>query len=329
MHLPAKTRRRIVYATAAVVVTGGLYYGVRSIPVSQPKEQPSATATIQGGVQLDIADAPANQAVAGLSGRQAVKTEEPRPVVQTYKVVEGDTIGAIAERFGLKTSTILWANDLTESSVLSVGQELLIPSTDGLVVKVREGDTLWDIASDSGADLDEVVKANPHVDPSALQPGQVLIVPGGKPVSRPTMIASRGGSTSRTFNGRKFAYWPGGGGLTDYFGWRTHPVYGTRHWHDGIDLDAPVGTPLRAVAPGTVTMAGWYGGYGRVIRIDHGGGLVTQYAHLSQIDVEPGQQVEGGEQIGLSGNSGVTTGPHLHFMVMVNGTAVNPLDYLP
>ncbi|HYG59147.1 MAG TPA: M23 family metallopeptidase, partial [Symbiobacteriaceae bacterium] len=113
------------------------------------------------------------------------------------------------------------------------------------------------------------------------------------------------------------------------FGWRVHPVYGTDNFHDGVDFDVAEGTPLVAASGGTVTMAGRYGGYGIVVRIDHGNGLVTQYAHMSQVSVSVGEKVAAGQHIGYSGNTGVTTGPHLHFMVMVDGTPADPMPWLP
>lgn len=106
--------------------------------------------------------------------------------------------------------------------------------------------------------------------------------------------------------------------------------YGPR-WgrnHDGVDMAVSVGSDVLATASGTVTRAEYYGGYGYCIDVDHGGGVFSRYGHLSRIDVSVGQTVEQGEQIGLSGNTGNSTGPHLHFEIRVDGAAVNPLNYL-
>lgn len=128
--------------------------------------------------------------------------------------------------------------------------------------------------------------------------------------------------------------WRGGfihpvrGQLTSRFGMRTHPIYGIRKMHTGIDISAPQGTTIRASAGGTVVFAGWWGGYGKVVIIDHGGGISTLYAHCSSIYVSEGQKVSQGEVIAAVGSTGLSTGPHLHFEVRKNGKPVDPLGYL-
>ncbi len=112
------------------------------------------------------------------------------------------------------------------------------------------------------------------------------------------------------------------------YGWRTHPITGRRRFHDGVDIAARYGTGVYAYAEGKVTYAGWNGGYGRVVFIDHGNGLQTRYAHLSRIYVRVGERVETGEKIGAVGSSGRSTGPHLHFEVRQDGQTRNPWNYL-
>lgn len=267
---------------------------------------------------------------AGKGAAAQPKTAEPRPKVTTYQVQPGDTVGAIAAKFGLKTETILWSNDLSEDDLLQIGQELKIPAVDGIVHVVEEGDTLWGIASEYGSDFVQIAEANPDVDAEALQQGQVLVVPGGQPIVKrlSNMVASRGTERAASHSGA-FARWPVNDLVTDHFGWRTHPVYGTRHFHDGIDINAPAGTPVAVVARGRVTYVGYLGGYGLAVKVDHGDGLVTMYAHLSKALVEPGQTVAGGDRIALSGSTGTSTGPHLHFSVFVGGSPVDPVGWLP
>jgi murein DD-endopeptidase MepM/ murein hydrolase activator NlpD len=117
--------------------------------------------------------------------------------------------------------------------------------------------------------------------------------------------------------------WPVNGVLTSPFGWRWGRM------HNGIDIGASTGTPIKAADGGYVFFAGWMGGYGNVVLIDHGGGMTTLYAHQSQIQASEGQTVARGQVVGLVGSTGQSTGPHLHFEVRINGTAVNPLSYLP
>jgi murein DD-endopeptidase MepM/ murein hydrolase activator NlpD len=112
------------------------------------------------------------------------------------------------------------------------------------------------------------------------------------------------------------------------FGWRIHPILGYRRFHAGLDFAASYGSTIRAADSGTVIFAGWYGGYGRAIIIDHGGDLTTLYGHTSAVYVSEGQKVERGQPIAAVGSTGLSTGPHLHFEVRRNGVPVNPADYL-
>jgi murein DD-endopeptidase MepM/ murein hydrolase activator NlpD len=109
---------------------------------------------------------------------------------------------------------------------------------------------------------------------------------------------------------------------------REHPILHIARPHEGIDVSAPMGTPIEAPANGVVRSTGWEAGYGNVVEIDHGFGIVTRFAHTSRILVRPGQRVQRGDRIALVGNSGLATGPHLHYEVHVNGRAVDPLRYV-
>jgi murein DD-endopeptidase MepM/ murein hydrolase activator NlpD len=122
--------------------------------------------------------------------------------------------------------------------------------------------------------------------------------------------------------------WPVMGVLRSSFGRRTDPFSGEGSFHTGIDIATPVGTRVRVTADGVVESARWSGRYGRLIAVDHGNGLITYYAHLSQFLVIPGQEVHAGQVIALSGRSGHVTGPHVHYEVRLAGTPVNPYKYL-
>ena len=122
--------------------------------------------------------------------------------------------------------------------------------------------------------------------------------------------------------------WPVNASVGSGFGYRVHPIFRTKKLHTGLDLNAGAGTPIRASESGTVIMARTYGGYGRAVVIDHGGGLSTLYAHQSSIVVSEGQRVERGEVIGYVGCTGYCTGPHLHFETREWGTPVDPMKYL-
>ncbi len=117
--------------------------------------------------------------------------------------------------------------------------------------------------------------------------------------------------------------------ITSGFGWRVHPIYGSRRMHTGIDLDSDGGDPIYAAGGGVVVWASTRGGYGNCVIIDHGGGVATLYAHMSRIGVSSGQSVSQGDGVGAVGSTGASTGPHLHFEVRINGNPVDPVPYLP
>ncbi len=116
--------------------------------------------------------------------------------------------------------------------------------------------------------------------------------------------------------------------ITSSFGWRMHPILGYRRFHSGTDFGAGSGSPIRTAGDGRVIFAGWQGGYGNTVIIDHGGGITTLYGHASELYVQEGQQVEKGQAIAAVGSTGLSTGPHLHFEVRVNGEPENPMNYL-
>jgi murein DD-endopeptidase MepM/ murein hydrolase activator NlpD len=124
--------------------------------------------------------------------------------------------------------------------------------------------------------------------------------------------------------------WPVVGPLRSGVGIRSNPFGGSGlETHKGQDISAPMGTPVKAAADGSVVIAGWQKGYGWVVYIDHGNGISTRYGHLSRIDVTVGQMLKQGEQLGLVGSTGRSTGPHLHYEVRINGQPTSPIHYLP
>ena len=126
----------------------------------------------------------------------------------------------------------------------------------------------------------------------------------------------------------KPSLWPVHGIVSSGFGWRVHPIYGYGRMHTGMDISAGYGTPIRAAGAGRVIQAGYYGGYGNAVIIDHGNTLSSLYGHCSSLVVSPGQFVKKGQLIGYVGSTGASTGPHCHFEVMVNGEKVDPSGYL-
>jgi murein DD-endopeptidase MepM/ murein hydrolase activator NlpD len=121
---------------------------------------------------------------------------------------------------------------------------------------------------------------------------------------------------------------PSDGFISSSFGWRTHPILGYQRFHAGVDFGADYGSTIRAADRGSVIFAGWYGGYGLTVIVDHGGGLTSLYAHTSEVYVKQGQTVQKGEAIAAVGSTGLSTGPHLHFEVRANGEPIDPMPYL-
>lgn len=134
--------------------------------------------------------------------------------------------------------------------------------------------------------------------------------------------------TSVIIRGTGAMAYPSDAATSSPFGWRMHPVLGYRRFHAGLDFAASYGTTIRAADSGRVIFAGWYGGYGRAVIIDHGNGITTLYGHSSELYVTDGQAVERGQAIAAVGSTGLSTGPHLHFEVRRNGTPVDPANYL-
>ena len=146
------------------------------------------------------------------------------------------------------------------------------------------------------------------------------------------MLASRSPSMSSGIKVTTGFVRPVGGSISSPFGYRVHPIFKTRKFHSGIDIAAPMNTPIKASNTGKVIMAGWYGGYGKVVIIDHGivrgQAITTLYGHLNSICVSQGQTVRQGQMIGRVGTTGYSTGPHCHFEVRIKGQPRNPLNYI-
>lgn len=159
-----------------------------------------------------------------------------------------------------------------------------------------------------------------------LPAGTVFSVALRPVVTRPAMATS---AALATLPGTMPASMPVAAyGITSGFGMRQHPILGVWRSHAGLDLAASYGSPIVATSDGMVSTAGWQGGYGLLVTLDHGGGLQTRYGHMSRLNVQPGQQVSKGSVIGYVGSSGLATGPHLHYEIRLNGLAINPATHI-
>ena len=270
-------------------------------------------------------------------------TPEPEPAYLTYIVQQGDTAASIAARHGLQLESLLWNNPelRTDPNFLYVGDELTIPSRDGILYTVQLGDTLLDIADVYQADVESIVglSGNQLGDADSVLDGAVLLLPGAVPPPPPPPAVTPEpffaaaapdegyGGDSAAAAGAVYSgfMWPVGGSLNDYFG----APRGGGTYHSGLDIGADSGTLIAAAAGGQVVLASSGYGYGNYVIVRHDSGYETLYAHLTEIYVVQGQWVAQGEAVGTVGSTGWATGPHLHFEVRVGGASVDPLSYLP
>ncbi|HQD75443.1 MAG TPA: M23 family metallopeptidase [Bacillota bacterium] len=262
--------------------------------------------------------------------------------VTEYKVKEGDTLWDIARAARLDMEQIILSNPGLDPDRLSIDQVLYLSKESPLInvvskrqvtvdeeipysVEVQKDDSLlfgeqriickgvpgkrtvtYEIVRENGLETSREVLAEELIS----EPKKEIVAKGSL-----TMLASRGGSARLS--------WPCSGRIISPFGMRSGRM------HEGADIGAGYGSPVKAAAGGTVTFTGWQGGYGNTVEISHGSGLVTLYAHLSSINVKNGEKVDRGEKIGLVGATGRASGPHLHFEVRIGGKPQNPANYLP
>lgn len=264
-------------------------------------------------------------------GGSSTNQTPKRKNVIYHTVQSGETISSIANSFGLNVNTILWANNLSERSLIRPGDKLTILPQNGVMYTVVKGDTVGKIARKYGIGENLLISENNLGNSIAI--GQKIIIPGGRLITN-TSVASQ---TSKTNNYTGISVikdlvkapankvsggsmlWPTvGHRITQYYSWR----------HTGLDVANKVGTPLYAAAAGKVEFAGWSNGYGYNVVINHGGGKKTRYAHASKLFVKVGQSVDRGENIAAMGSTGWSTGSHIHFEVIVNGVKYNPLNYV-
>jgi len=290
-------------------------------------------------VEIVSARVPKNSVLPFEDAYVALKT--PVGGIKTHTVKEGETISEIAELTGTTTQKVLDMNPGLTPERLQIGQKLNVSdTTPAIAVKTKEAVTAVEkIAYDTNKIKDatqytgitivvsdgeygekevsyDVYKENGIITERIATAEEVLKEPVTKQVKvgtkkRPVYMATG-----------KFRNPFAAGSITSRYGNRS------RGFHTGLDLAGASGSPVYAADGGTVSFAGWSGGYGKLIKINHGNGYVTYYAHLSSINVSNGKKVAKGEMIGRVGNTGNSTGPHLHFEIRLNGKTLNPANYI-
>ena len=236
------------------------------------------------------------------------ETEDVQKIIVEYAVEPGDTLGSVSQKFNIDLPTLLWANNLNQNSIIQPGQKLIVPPVSGVIHHVKAGDTLSEIAEKYNGKTEDIISSNELSNENDIFVGDILIVPDGK---MPTP---------------KIEYAPQSQEVPIANGYFICPISSPcqitqgLHWYNAVDLShGKCGEPVFAAAGGKVIKVkyGWSGGAGNNVSISHlNGAVVTVYYHLQNILVFPGQEVLIGEQIGTIGNTGRSTGCHLHFGVV-------------
>ena len=312
---------------------------------------PTATATAALPALPELSSAAQPSGLVRLRDLHTVIPSEKRMEVSIYEVQSGDTLFGIAEKFGLKPETLLWGNQFVlgdNPHNLLPGQELNILPVDGTYHRWSAGDGLNAVARYFGVTPEDIINfSGNHLNPDTLgdwsnpniEAGTWLVIPGGKrefvswsapeiPRDNPSVAKVLGpgvcGAVVDGAVGAGVFIWPANNQYTSGFDYSpsTNPL--------GIDVAGKTGEPVYAVDNGVVVYAGWNNwGYGNMVVINHGNGWQTLYAHLSSYSVVCGQSVYQTNLLGAIGNTGNSSGAHLHFEMMYNGGKVNPWDYLP
>jgi len=241
-----------------------------------------------------------------------VKKSERVQVVK-HEVRPGESIWRLAKKYNVSITTIVNANKIKEKTVIQPGDSLRIPDRTGVFHKTAKKESLSDLARRYKVSPETVKRAN-GIAGNLVPPGKEIFLPGAKPLPEIQYVK------------QKVFAWPirAKNRLTSGFGWRVHPITGSRAFHTGIDIGASKGTPILAAADGVVVFSGDGGSYGNMVILRHKNGLYTVYGHASKLIAKKGKYVKRGQKIALVGSTGASTGPHLHFEVKGTEKHVNP-----
>ena len=239
-----------------------------------------------------------------------------RPRVLLYDshmVKSGEIVGELAINFGLNQDTIISVNKISNTRLMQAGKALRIPNQDGILHTVGSGDTLSSIAEKYNTNVETIKTVNELFSYNIIA-GTDLFIPG----------ARLDWVRLQEINGDLFI-WPVNGAITSPYGYRRDPFNSNnRQFHTGLDIRGSMGTPIRAAMSGRVSQTGYDNVLGNFVIISHHSGYRTLYGHMSVIRARTGAYVAAGERIGDVGSTGLSTGPHLHFMVYKDGVTVNP-----
>jgi murein DD-endopeptidase MepM/ murein hydrolase activator NlpD len=233
-----------------------------------------------------------------------------------YRVERGDTLSGIASAHDVSLDTVISFNDITNARSLQPGRILKIPNMSGILYSASAGDTAVSVAASNSVSADRIVEANGLMK-LGFEAGRKVFLPDARMAS----------FKLREISGDVFR-WPASAWITSWYGWRNDPFTGQRRFHNGLDIGVDSGTPVLAPMEGTVAETGYSSGSGNYVYLVHHSGWSSLFGHLQTISVTRGQRVVVGTRLGFSGNTGYSTGPHLHFSVFKNGRSANPANFL-
>ena len=232
--------------------------------------------------------------------------------IRTHTVKSGESLNGIAKKYGVSIDTICGSNNLKSYDYVDPGITLRIPNKDGILLNMKEGNSIAGFASKYRVPVEKILAENNFKNADFIPKGELIFIPDAKP--------------QNIFSG---FLWPAASRkITCSYGWRKNPFNSEyNEFHKGMDIASKYDW-IRSTKYGKVTFAGWMGGYGYAVIIAHPDGWKSLYGHLSKIIVQEGQYVKQGQNIAKSGNTGRSTGPHLHFELIKNGNHMNPKNYL-
>jgi hypothetical protein len=303
----------VITAAVTIIVAVALKITYAHFAVVLPQERQAVPLA-----KFDTADL-----VTDIGKRMVYMSQRARNVsFRIYKIKMKENLWTIGKRYGFSVHTVIGCNPQLKTYQVDNNQPVLLPSRPGCIHILQKGDDMGLIAKMYDIKPEEIEKYNPLI--SKMAPGEMLFIPDRRPDINRMNDAMRA-----KYELRSIFVWPLGGRFTSRFGKRIHPVTHELSFHGGVDIAVKEGTLVGAAADGVVTVASsGIGHYGTAVFIDHKNGFETEYGHLSKIFVRVGQKVKAHQLIARSGSTGRVTGPHLHFTIKKNGTALNPQTFL-
>jgi len=298
-HMIVPSRKAFVVSACAVAIISAAFLVVPGGRVEQ---------------QVRVADDDEEKAriLASRETDYVEPVEEKGVEIKIHRVKSGETLSRIAKTYGVSMETVCGSNNLNSYDLVNVGMVLKIPTRDGIIHTLKPGEQLANVVKRYRVPLEKVLAVNEVRNVDFFRPNQQLFIPDAKPQN-----LIRGFLWPTTVRHA----------ITSGYGWRNHPIFNHRHFHKGLDIYCQYSW-IRSTKYGRVAYTGWLGGYGRTVVISHPGGWKSLYGHLSRISVRRGQYVKQGQIIGKGGNTGNSTGPHLHFELINNGDNRNPYRLL-